>query len=363
MNYKTYADLSLDILQGIHKVPSDIHLVVGVPRSGMIPAYMIGNQLNIPIVSLSEFVNGEFGLRGERKLKVDLANIKNVLVVDDSIYSSTAMTKAKDLLRDKADTYHIIYSAVYSATEDNEHVDFYFKYLPQPRIFQWNYKNHFSNTKACFDLDGVLCLDPTDEENDDGENYMKFLRTAKPLFIPSYAISCLVTSRLEKYRKETEDWLNKNSVSYNELIMLDLPSAKERRELQIHGKFKAGVYAEREEQLFIESTWKQAQEIFKITNKPVFCTENDVFIKNLTDIAYYENAVMYADRHFKDVFSDESELSLQMQKLRLEINDVRLENQRLLRKVKDLENNKWMKFSKLRKIDKIKYLIQVVFKK
>lgn len=29
--------------------------------------------------------------------------------------------------------------------------------------------------KTCFDLDGVFCVDPTWEENDDGEKYRKFI--------------------------------------------------------------------------------------------------------------------------------------------------------------------------------------------
>ena len=47
------------------------------------------------------------------------------------------------------------------------------------------------------DIDGVLCADPTPEENDDGEKYRHFLLNAPPLFIPKVTIGTLVTSRLE----------------------------------------------------------------------------------------------------------------------------------------------------------------------
>lgn len=50
------------------------------------------------------------------------------------------------------------------------------------------------------DIDGVLCADPTPEENDDGEKYRHFLLNTPPLFIPKVTIGTLVTSRLEKYR-------------------------------------------------------------------------------------------------------------------------------------------------------------------
>ena len=41
MQYRTIADLSALVRANIHKVPHDIDIVVGVPRSGMLPAMMI----------------------------------------------------------------------------------------------------------------------------------------------------------------------------------------------------------------------------------------------------------------------------------------------------------------------------------
>ena len=38
INYKTYNDLYADIIKNIHKIPHDIDMVVGVPRSGMLAA-------------------------------------------------------------------------------------------------------------------------------------------------------------------------------------------------------------------------------------------------------------------------------------------------------------------------------------
>ena len=95
----------------------------------------------------------------------------------------------------------------------------------------------------------------------------------------------------------------------------------------------------------------------------MFCTFNDILIKSLTDIVYHENAVTYANRHFKDVFSDASELSLQMQQLRMQTNEAQLENERLQKKLKTLENNKWIKFSNLDFFEKIKFLIKEIYKK
>ena len=43
--YISYFDLSQDIRNTLHKIPSDIDLVVGIPKSGIIPAMMIGLSL------------------------------------------------------------------------------------------------------------------------------------------------------------------------------------------------------------------------------------------------------------------------------------------------------------------------------
>ena len=62
--------------------------------------------------------------------------------------------------------------------------------------------------------------------------------------------------------------------------MLDLPTAEERRRLNIHHKFKAEVYSKHPlTRLFIESEVKQAIEIMRISGKPVYCIEtNEMYV-------------------------------------------------------------------------------------
>lgn len=362
MNYKSYSDLSVDILNEIHKIPKDIHLILGVPRSGIIPAQIIGSQLNLPVLSLNEFLNNSFESFGERKLKVDINSIENILIIDDSVNSGRTFKKVKSLLT-QYENYNTKYAAIYSSTVENDFVNFYLKYFPQPRVFQWNYKNHFIATQSCYDFDGVLCVDPTEQENDDGENYLRFLKSSKPLFIPSHKISCIITSRLEKYRSETEFWLQKHGVDYGELIMLDLPNAEERRKLQIHAKFKAEKYLNRDEIFFYESNWEQAKEIFKLTNKKVFCTFNDVLIKTYTDIIFYENSIKYSNRLFNDIFSDNSELGIKFKQLKIDYDLLDEKNKRLKLKIKNFQNNKWIQFSNKNFIGKMKYLIKFCYRK
>ncbi len=120
--------------------------------------------------------------------------------------------------------------------------------------------------------DGVLCLDPTETENDDGPAYLSFLQTARRLSSPTQVIGHLVTSRLERYRPETEAWLKQHDIRFGKLHMLDVPTAAERRRLNLHGRFKTGIYRGLDDALlFIESEPDQAREIAESSGKPVLC--------------------------------------------------------------------------------------------
>lgn len=265
------------IRQNIAKIKEDIHLVVGVPRSGVVPAYMIALYKNIMACSLDEFISGHYGSSGiTRKLK-QIDKITNVLIVDDSIKHGKSLVLVKEKIKKaKLDKkFNIKYLCIYTADTAVDLVDYYFEIVPVPRMYQWNYLNIRYNENSCFDIDGVLCVDPTEEENDDGEKYIEFLRNAKPLFIPEFTIHTLVTSRLEKYRAETELWLKKHNVKYNNLVMLNLNSKEERKRQNAHAKFKAEVYAKSDTILFVESNPKQAEEIARLTGKQCMCVGND----------------------------------------------------------------------------------------
>ncbi len=248
---------------------------MGIPRSGMVPAYMIGAFLNRYVCSLDEFVSGIAYSKGIRSVRE--RTVKKVLVVDDSVNDGLAMRRAKERLQGKEKEFELVYMAVYAVEKATGLVDVYADICPQPRFFQWNYMYHPGLLpQACLDIDGVLCVDPTAEENDDGEKYRQFILNARPLFVPNDKVKALVTSRLEKYRPETERWLAENGVKYEKLYMLDLPFREERIRRGAHASFKAGIYKKlKDAHLFIESNPQQAAEIRRLSGKPVICTETD----------------------------------------------------------------------------------------
>ena len=275
MHYRSFSHLSDDIKRSLARLQHQkFDLVVGIPRSGMVPAYIIGLYLNLGVTSLDGLLANEALKRGStRKARVELETVQDaqkILLVDDSICSGESLketlAKIPAALRDRITTL-----AVYSSQPQRSDVDIFFEHIPEPRAFEWNIFHRALLSRACVDIDGVLCRDPLTAENDDGERYIEFLLNAEPLILPSYKIHSLVTSRLEKYRAHTEEWLANHGVEYDKLIMLDLPSSAERQRLGSHAEHKAKHYLASGLDFFIESDERQAREIARITKKPVYC--------------------------------------------------------------------------------------------
>ncbi|MCH7407313.1 phosphoribosyltransferase family protein [Belliella aquatica] len=262
-------------------IPKEIDLIVGVPRSGILPATLLSLYCHKPFASLNEFLGGLSPLGGERigSYSSQVKKSKNVLVVDDSINTGNALRICKQQLKNIEADFNFFYCTIYSTGESKHKVDFFFEILENPRIFEWNLTRSWIYANSCVDIDGVLCEDPTEEQNDDGEKYKDFILNAVPKYLPKVKIKYLVTSRLEKYREETQTWLKKHQIEFEELFMLNLPSKEKRQELNCHGKFKAEVYLKKRYSsiLFIESSKRQSKEINQITKLPVFCTDSMEF--------------------------------------------------------------------------------------
>lgn len=278
ITFKSYYDLSRDIAANISKISTSPDIVVGIPKSGMIPATIIASFLNAQLIDLDSFLFSYSVRSGVRRHNKSNSEKLSVLFVDDSVNTGAEFERVRQKVAFLGDNLRFQFCAVYGLAETSEHADVVLAEAPQPRVFQWNYRNHIIAEHALFDMDGVLCVDPDESVNDDGPLYTEFVLNAKPLFIPKKQISAIVTSRLEKFRQPTEQWLRSNGVKYKELIMLDLPTAEERRRLRAHAPFKTEVYKSRPELVFIESNWKQARHIAEHADKPVICTENDAFI-------------------------------------------------------------------------------------
>jgi uncharacterized HAD superfamily protein/adenine/guanine phosphoribosyltransferase-like PRPP-binding protein len=269
--YRNYADVANLVAANLWRLPRDVGLVVGVARSGLVPATIIALHLNVPVADVSAarlgsaFAIGRTRKNFVRRLPADAA----VLVVDDSALTGDSIGEAVASVRE---CYQRVYSlVVFADPAASRHVDMYLDVCPSPRVFEWNVFHSSHLASCCVDIDGILCLDPTELENDDGPKYMQFLVGAKPLLIPTAPVGTLVTNRLERYRKPTEDWLARMGITYGNLEMLDLPSRQARLQLPDSAAHKADVYRRSFASMFIESDHAQAVRIARRSARPVLC--------------------------------------------------------------------------------------------
>ena len=286
IQYRSYSDLSQDIRNTLYKIPRDIDLVIGIPKSGMIPAMMIGLGLNISTSDLGSFLEGRLFSHGFYRShdgqKKHLSDCKKILVVDDSIKTGRSMEDVQKRISESpifGTNLQTFYMAAYCTPASRDKVDIYCKEIASPRIFEWNVMHSWILKKSCVDIDGVLCPDPTEMQNDDGEQYIRFIEEAPPMYLPEYPIHTLVTNRLEKYRDSTEKWLSKHGVVYERLAMLDLPTKRARITSGAnYGEHKANVFLQSDCILFIESSHRQAQGIVRLSGKPVLSVEKQVIL-------------------------------------------------------------------------------------
>jgi orotate phosphoribosyltransferase len=281
MEYRSFEDLHRSIVKNLYKVPGDIDLIIGIPRSGYMAANILALHLHLPVTDIESYKKGMTISHGER-LACDFkksSGFKNILVLDDSVHRGVTIDNARINLKKLFPNKNFTFATVYMNPKSRHQADIFFELCPVPRVFEWNLMNHRYLKNACVDIDGVLCVDPTEEENDDGENYLHFIQHAKPLLRSKKKIGYLVTNRLEKYRKPTEEWLKKQNVDYDHLIMRNLPDKAARRKANNYGEFKASVYLKNTHtKLFIESSFNQARRIAELSEKMVYCVDKRIMI-------------------------------------------------------------------------------------
>jgi uncharacterized HAD superfamily protein/hypoxanthine phosphoribosyltransferase len=275
--YRSMNDLHHDVTTWSARLPADVDLVVGIPRSGLLAASVLALHRQLPLTDVDGLLAGRLlsgGRRlGERDAAEVIAGARRILVVDDSVYSGAAIARARAQIETSLLAQRVDYGAVYATRGSTSYVDHVGMVVPQPRVFAWNVLHHDLLVDACMDIDGVLCPDPTDEQNDDGPRYLDFLRNAPVRYVPGLEVGHLVTNRLERYRDETEQWLARAGIRYRHLVMHPAESGAERRASGDHGERKAQVYLETGAPLFIESDVAQAIVIADIAQRPVYCTD------------------------------------------------------------------------------------------
>jgi orotate phosphoribosyltransferase len=269
------------IVANLHQIRSlGSGVIVHIPRSGTAPAGMIATYLPAPLVSVDEYCSGVMPTRKCPPFDPNL-----VILVDDCINRGIQASAAIDRITKANRNAKIVLVAVYDCARENTKREFQYPILTfamHNRGVSRDYLYPYYIWKSprmrfiATDFDGVLCRDATKIEDDDGENYRRFLQEVESKFLPlEHEIGAIVTARCEKYRAETVDWLNRHGVRYKVLHMGPWSGKAERAGGGKVARWKASVYTTMNDdiRLFVESSEKQSQMIYELTGKPVFSVE------------------------------------------------------------------------------------------
>jgi orotate phosphoribosyltransferase len=153
--FVSLAHLTETLRQNLHRIPHDIDLVVGIPRSVIIPAYAIALYLNLLAIDLSAFLENRptahgFSRTPACQLPAPLS-AKRILLVDDSFNTGKSMHSAVASIRDAGFAGEILTCAIMVPPEPRQHLEIFFVEMPLQRIFEWNLFQRIAIETACID--------------------------------------------------------------------------------------------------------------------------------------------------------------------------------------------------------------------
>lgn len=259
--------------------------IIGIPRSGMFAGILLSQELHIGICSPTEFIeaNGQdyvFYRHGKRS--VDCPDNGTIIIMEDSCYHGS-MGRIVDMLRRMFPEQKFVSCCAYlEGPCDIYKPDICLMDIRRESmadiemptaLYEHNLLDGYFNFKYLWDLDGVMCVNPPSDSNI--EEYEKYLDNPIPLHIPK--IECgnsidICTYRLNKYRPQTEAFIIAQNIPVRALYMFNAETIDERNKVS-PGAYKGTIYRDNPYKLFIESTDWEAQEICRVSGKPVYCTE------------------------------------------------------------------------------------------
>lgn len=257
-HYVTTAQLVADTLALLPQLPADLDAVVGIARSGLLPASLVATARHVPLWTCSRGQGLTDPGHGGRMDGATGGDPRHVVVVDDTAALGREMPAAAALVRERWPAARITRAVVYCTPQARRAVDLCAAIYPGAHYLEWNWCNAGHGAACGYDFDGVLCHD------DD---------PARPLFLPRRApVPLIATGRHESRREVTEAWLDRWGVRCERLVMRDFDAPGEYDPDRI-AAFKASHYQASKCILFAESDPWQAERIAEITGRAVLCPQ------------------------------------------------------------------------------------------
>ncbi|MEM1109252.1 MAG: hypothetical protein AAGH99_11250 [Planctomycetota bacterium] len=261
MHFRSIDTMNRAILKGLHKIPQDVDLVVGIPRSGLLAGNMAALYLNRPLADLKGLTERRLLGKGKRVIRNLSDNIfeeaRKILIFDDCISQGTEIKKAKAIVDEAGFGDRAVYGVVYSFPENPGMVDVVMEIVPRPACFQWSCMYTRELNYWMVDFDGLITVPDTGIEN------------AQPRFLPTEEIGWLVTDRPESQRAATEAWLKQHDVPFKNLLMR--PDGASPEQAAAH---KAEAYRNSEAILLMSADPAVASGVADATARPALCVDN-----------------------------------------------------------------------------------------
>jgi orotate phosphoribosyltransferase len=284
LNFRSVAQLSDQVLHWSHRLPGDIEVVVGVPRSGLLVANLLALYLNVPLTDVDGLLSARCFAAGtvRRKafagasdtdsLEAFLDSPRKVLVVDDSLLSGRSMRAVRDSIEAAGLIHSVSYGAVYVLPGKIDEVDHHCEVLNGPRVFEWNVLHGELLREFCVTLDGVLRGRSVAAEDGDDDPHPGSMRDSRPYLVPAAEIGWIVTECPERDRADVDAWLRAHGIRCRNLVMYE--DAMGPPSPGAAAAFKAEVYGATDASLYVESSFRQALEIARLTGRHVLCTDS-----------------------------------------------------------------------------------------
>lgn len=238
--YYTGEHLYNIVKTNLDKIPHDIKGIIAIPRGGLFPGFIIAEHLNIPITTVDKFLENRqtCWFNESTFIKFNQINDGKLLVIDDSTDTGKSLAQTKEKLKD-IQGYQFIYCVIHSSYYDNNLIVLDEDKTPG-RIYEFNIFRVLPKG-VITDFDGVLCKNPSYGLDLNEEKYINFILNTPPYLHVPY-IDVILTSRLEKYRGYVEEWLHKNNITYNKLIMLPFDNVQEKIAEMQNGTWNEAVW-------------------------------------------------------------------------------------------------------------------------
>jgi orotate phosphoribosyltransferase len=260
MHYRSVRDLTEHVREWSERLPPEVDLVVGIPRSGLLVANLVALYRNIPMTDVEGLLAGRLLSAGKRitpeQAVLSHDRPRQILVVDDSLWSGGQLGKVRDRIIAADLPHNVRYGAVYVVPESARLVDTFHSKVPIPRVFEWNILHHPLLGMSCVSFE-ALAGQPAHGD------------LPPPRLQPTYRISHIVAMQPPEAEAGVQAWLQRHGIVYDQLVLV--PPGDLNSDAVISRK--AEIYRTTRSWLYFESTSEAASRLALATRRPVFALD------------------------------------------------------------------------------------------